>query len=130
MFDASGASWYAEKDGLSARIALTVPRRENGELRRVEGAEFGGEVPLLLPHDGGPHRHPLLEQLPVGRHVAVLHKAFLHHVVPQGVVDGGQAHPQVVGHIGADHLPVLAPGKAGGGVVHRLVKAVTPLTQA
>ncbi len=35
-FDASEASWYAEKDGLSARTALTVPRRENGELRRVE----------------------------------------------------------------------------------------------
>ncbi len=35
-FDASGAGWYAEKNGLSARIALTVPRRENGELRRVE----------------------------------------------------------------------------------------------
>ena len=58
-FDASGASWYAEKDGLSARIALTVPRRENGELRRVELAWSGkkkleGELlfylePVLCP---------------------------------------------------------------------------------
>ena len=49
-FDASGAGWYAEKDGLSARIALTVPRRENGELRRVELGEekAGGGAAVLL----------------------------------------------------------------------------------
>lgn len=35
-FDASGAGWSFEGDGLSARIDLSVPRRENGELRRVE----------------------------------------------------------------------------------------------
>ncbi len=35
-FDAGGAAWRFDRDGLSARIALAVPRRENGELRRVE----------------------------------------------------------------------------------------------
>lgn len=35
-FDASGGTWSFEGDSLSARIALTVPRRENGEVRRVE----------------------------------------------------------------------------------------------
>ena len=89
--------------------------------------ELFGEIPLLLLHDGRAHRHPLLEQLPVGGHVAVLHEPLLHHVVPQGVVDGHQAHPQVVGHIGADHLVVLPAGQAGGGVVHRLVQAVAAL---
>ena len=35
-FDASGAGWSLERENLSAHIALSVPRRENGELRRVE----------------------------------------------------------------------------------------------
>ena len=35
-FYASGASWSFERGGLSARMSLSVPRRENGELRRVE----------------------------------------------------------------------------------------------
>jgi cellobiose phosphorylase len=35
-FDGAGAEWQAERSGLSARIALSVPRRENGELRWVE----------------------------------------------------------------------------------------------
>ena len=35
-FDASGAAWYLEGEGLSARTALTLPRRENGQLHRVE----------------------------------------------------------------------------------------------
>ena len=35
-FDASGASWSMEGEGLSARTALTVSRRENGQLHRVE----------------------------------------------------------------------------------------------
>ena len=56
-FDASGARWDFEGDGLSARISLTVPRRENGELRRVEllGRErLEGELlfyfePVLCP---------------------------------------------------------------------------------
>ncbi len=58
-FYASGASWTVRKGGLSARTTLTVPRRENGELRRVELAWNGterldGEVlfylePVLCP---------------------------------------------------------------------------------
>lgn len=35
-FDASGVCWSFEWNGLSARTALSVPRRENGELRQVE----------------------------------------------------------------------------------------------
>ncbi len=35
-FDSGGAVWHMERDGLSAQISLSVPRRENGELRRVE----------------------------------------------------------------------------------------------
>ena len=35
-FDGVGACWYFEQEGLSARVALTVPRREKGELRRFE----------------------------------------------------------------------------------------------
>ena len=55
--DASVACWSLEKEGLSARTALTVPRRENGELRRVELRSKGrleGELlfylePVLCP---------------------------------------------------------------------------------
>ena len=55
--DASAACWSLEKEGLSARTALTVPRRENGELRRVELRSKGrleGELlfylePVLCP---------------------------------------------------------------------------------
>ena len=35
-FDASGAVWSLKREDFSARIALSVPRRENGELRQVE----------------------------------------------------------------------------------------------
>ena len=35
-FHAGGAAWFFEKDGLSARVCLSVPKRENGELRRIE----------------------------------------------------------------------------------------------
>ena len=35
-FYAGGADWFFEREGLSARTSLTVSRRENGELRRVE----------------------------------------------------------------------------------------------
>jgi len=56
-FDSGGAVWHMERDGLSARTALTVPRRENGELRRVELRSKGrleGELlfylePVLCP---------------------------------------------------------------------------------
>ena len=55
--DASAACWSLEKEGLSVRTALTVPRRENGELRRVELRSKGrleGELlfylePVLCP---------------------------------------------------------------------------------
>ena len=113
------------------QVALGPPPAEGIPLPGQRGAgggpEFGGKIPLLLLHDGRSHRYPLLEQLPVGGHVAVLHKPLLHHVVPQDVVNGCQAHPQVVGHIGADHLPLLSPGQAGGRVVHRLIQAVAAL---
>ncbi len=35
-FHAGGAAWSSERAGLSARMTLSIPRRENGELRRVE----------------------------------------------------------------------------------------------
>ncbi len=35
-FHAAGASWEREEDGLLARMKLSVPRRENGELRQLE----------------------------------------------------------------------------------------------
>ena len=89
--------------------------------------ELCGKIPFLLLHDGSPHRHPLLKQLPVGGHVAVPHEPLLHHIVPQNIVDGHQAHPQMVGHIGAHHLVVLMPGEPGGGVIHRLVQPVPAL---
>ncbi len=58
-FDANGAVWHFEREGLSARTALSLPRRENGELRRVElfwngRKKLEGEVlfylePVLCP---------------------------------------------------------------------------------
>lgn len=52
-FYASGASWILRTGGLTARTTLIVPRRENGELRRVELTWSGtkrleGEVLLYL----------------------------------------------------------------------------------
>lgn len=44
-FYSGGASWIYENGGLSARTTLTVPRRENGELRRVE-LTWSGSAPL------------------------------------------------------------------------------------
>ena len=35
-FHAAGASWTLEREELTARTSLSLPRRENGELRRVE----------------------------------------------------------------------------------------------
>ena len=42
-FYAAGAAWTFRLGGLSARTTLAVPRRENGELRRVELTWEGGE---------------------------------------------------------------------------------------
>ncbi|MEY8402633.1 glucoamylase family protein [Oscillospiraceae bacterium 44-34] len=35
-FNAAGACWCFEREGLSARMSLSIPQRENGEARRVE----------------------------------------------------------------------------------------------
>ena len=51
----------------------------------------------------------------------------LHHVVLEHIVNGHQAHTQMVGHIGAHHLPVLVSGEAGWGVVHSLIETVAAL---
>ena len=44
-FYASGAAWTLRRGGLTARTTLSVPRRENGELRRVE-LTWEGTQPL------------------------------------------------------------------------------------
>lgn len=44
-FYASGAAWTFRRGGLTARTTLSVPRRENGELRRVE-LTWEGQEPL------------------------------------------------------------------------------------
>ena len=68
-FHSGGTVWRFQRGPLSARTSLTVPRRENGELRRVELA-WSGENPfegaLLL------YLEPVL--CPLGDHLA--HPAF------------------------------------------------------
>ena len=86
-----------------------------------------GHLPPLGLHHRRPHRHLLLQKLPKGPHVPVPHEPVLHHLLVEGVVDGQQAHAQVVGHIGAHHLKGLLPRQAGGGVVQGLVQPVPPL---
>ena len=71
-FYAGGASWSCERDGLTARTTLTVPRRENGELRRMELTWKGkgrleGELLLYLEPVLCPQRdfdaHPAFSRL-------------------------------------------------------------------
>ncbi len=69
-FYASGASWRFEGDGLSARVTVTVPRRENGQLCRVEltGKErLEGELLLYMEPVLCPQRdfdaHPAFSRL-------------------------------------------------------------------
>ncbi len=71
-FHAAGASWEREEDGLLARMKLSVPRRENGELRRLElswrgSGRLEGELlvylePVLCPM-GDFLAHPAFSRL-------------------------------------------------------------------
>lgn len=69
-FYAGGASWSFEGADLSARVSLTVPRRENGELRRIEltgKKKVEGELLLYLEPVLCPQRdfdaHPAFSRL-------------------------------------------------------------------
>ena len=87
---------------------------------------FGHLVDGILEHSR-PHRHLFLQQLPECPHGAVPHKALLHHAAVEGVVNGHQAHAQMVGHKGADHLNAPLPPLAGRGEIQGLIKTVFPL---
>ena len=71
-FDAGHASWSLEREGLTARTTVTVPRRENGALRRVElnwkgKKRLEGELLLYLEPVLCPQRdfdaHPAFSRL-------------------------------------------------------------------
>ena len=81
-FHASGAGWTVEREGLCAQVTVSVPRRENGELRRVEltwkgDGRLEGELLLYL--------EPVL--CPPGDFAA--HPAFSRLFLDSGLVDHG-----------------------------------------
>ena len=93
--DASAACWSLEKEGLSARTALTVPRRENGELRRVELTWRGkkrleGELLFYLEPVLCPQRdfdaHPAFSRLFLEG--SLEGKGALFHRRPRGTEEG------------------------------------------
>ena len=96
---------------------LGRPRRSTrGPGSTSDGSTIGasrGHALLQQELDGPDHR---LGVEPAG-----------HRVVEQGVGQGDQAHPLVVGHVRADDDRALALGDPVGGVVDRLVEAVGPL---
>ncbi len=94
-FDASGACWKFEREGLSARIDLSVPRRENGELRRVELRWTGkkrleGELLFYLEPVLCPQRdfdaHPAFSRLFLEG--SLEGKGALFHRRPRGTEEG------------------------------------------
>ena len=97
------------------------------EASRFSAAGLLRHLPPGRAQDLGSHRHLFLEQLAVGGHGGVGHKAALHDLSIEGIVDGDQAHAQVMGHIGAHRLKGLSSGPALGGEIRRLVKAVGAL---
>ena len=66
---------------------------------------YGRGRPLLpLPAaDGWVAGHWLLQKLPGGLHPLIPQEAALHGIFKEGVVQGGKAHPHVVGHIALHH---------------------------
>ena len=102
------------------------------------GAGAGaGFFPLLVCHHPPPflfvpcpfqyrccHRDLFLQQLPIRAHGRFRHKVPNEFLVGEGVADGDEAHPQVMGHPALHRRPLSGRRAALWGEVHRLEQAV------
>ena len=109
----------------SAEIRPLESRWQAGRARgRGPGPLHAGLTACF--HNGRAHRHLFLQQLPEGPHGTVPHKPLLHLPPGQDIVDGQQAHAQVVGHEGPHRRPLLPLMEPPRRVVRRLKKAIGP----
>ena len=129
--------------GEHAAVAA-VPVRRQQPLPAVKGGFRKGVLPLpaggteAVPGKGLRSARPwpafdprrggglFVQQTAARPHGGIAHKAPHEHVIQQGVGRGHHAHAHVVGHPAAHNGVILAAG-AGGGKIHRLVKAAGPL---
>ena len=102
--------------------------------RLSSGAAVAGRRPPAAParrlrrlDDRRVARDPLLQQQLDGADHRLGVEPAGHRVVEQGVGQGHQAHPLVVGHVRPDDDRPLPLGEPVGRVVDRLVEAVGPL---
>ncbi|MPM06178.1 hypothetical protein SDC9_52474 [bioreactor metagenome] len=120
------------------RIGPVGDQMMDGPLPLFPGARTGKGAGFrsfrLFRHDPdarfegyNPHGHLFLQKLPKGQHGPVPHKALLHDIVLEGVVDGEQTHPQVMSHIAPHGFKRGFSRPAALGIIHRLEKAVFPL---